>query len=110
MISFIVYVVIILTFVNLRYRAIILYISIGDPLGRTHRRGSSGLLAENTCMAIARVAVENDLHGQYNPIDGSLMLAPTESKVYVIYVTKVSITYMPFTLGGFCVRIVVDQD
>lgn len=65
-----------------------MYLTLGISIGRTHRWGSSGLLGDSTCRAIARIGVDSDLHGQYNPIDGSLMLHPENKKKFVVFKKK----------------------
>lgn len=73
-----------------RFNAMVKSISTGEAFV-THRKGSIGLLGDNTCRAIARIACSTMVHGQWNPLCGSIMLRRGESKRYFSSVVVICI-------------------
>ncbi|GMR53781.1 hypothetical protein PMAYCL1PPCAC_23976, partial [Pristionchus mayeri] len=49
-----------------------------------NRKGCVGLPSDNTCRAIARIAIDTKLYGQYNPMSESILLPRGVSKSFYV--------------------------
>lgn len=56
---------------------------------------TGGLIGDLTCRALARISVDANLNGQWNPSDQSFMLARGEGKKFVLRVTLFLIFFIP---------------